>query len=593
MKTISRNKDFENTGLYNYSDVFCREETVRNLLNHAARNKLEISQYWNNMRRYYDGEHDIRKETNSLYEKHSLPWRASQSTDGYIHVESLIEPEIPDFEFSPRSESQTDKAKQREMITRYILDTNDMLFKNSRNERRLGIYGSAVWKVCWDDNSDFSGDKGDVCIDAPDPSQIYPDPSASDIDSCEYIGYVYKMHKQRAARVFRRDFELRGTCLEDYLRTSAHSEYSGTENDVYDETDTVSITEWWFRQPKDGSMSIKSVYNGKERHMKYTWESGDIGLCIFINGKEIKYIPKYWRNTKCRMLPFVIYNKIASEKSIWGKSELEQIIPLIDAVDREMAYAQLNSAFSSNDIILLEENAVSDDSNPDNSPGAVWKLRPGMTGKVQRLGNLSSASAPIQNACSFWRSLEEATTGNFEANQGKEPTSVTTATGIALLGERAQNRKTLKNIDRNSGFKRLFRLCDMTALEFYGDGRVLRIQGEDSSEKTVYKYSSFCEKNREESYIPYVDVIIHTGKGIGSSPAFTLSALNTLMTMGINKDNYGIVKAYLDEINIPQRAELKAYIDSKFEKEPDTKEDTEEIDKLFDTLLIGKENEQI
>lgn len=590
MKTrhIHTSKQLSQSGMYNYSDVFCREETVGFLLDYASRSREKMNDYWKNMRRYYDGDHDIRRQTAGIYEKHALPWRAAQSTDGYMHIESLIEPDIPDFEFSPRSEDKTDRAKQREAITRYVLDSNNMQFKNSRNERRLGIYGSAVWKVCWGDMPESGDPKSDVCIDTPDPAQIFPDPSATDVDSCEYIGYVYKMHIQKAARIFDKDFKARGTDISDYLDRTGNG-FALLDSESYSgEQDTVTVTEWWFRQPTDGNALIKNVCGTDERHMRYRWKSGDVALCVFINGKEVRYIPKYWRTTKCSFFPFVIYNKIPSDKSVWGKSELEQIIPLIDAQDREMAYAQLNSAFCSNDIILAEENALSDGCDMDNSPGAVWKLRPGMMGKVQRLGNLSAYENSLYTSCSYWRSLVEDTTGNFEVNQGKEPNNVTTATGIALLGERAQTRKTLKNIDRNAGFKRLYQLIDMTALEFYDDGRVFKI-GAAENKELVYRFTGFSDKRREDSYIPAVDVIIHTGNGITNSRAFTLSALNTLMSMGITSDNYELVKAYLDEISIPQRAQIKEYLDAKFSKELEKNE--EDSNKAQEISIIGKDFE--
>lgn len=565
-KRIYTSKSLSQSGMYNYSDEFCREETIGFLLDYASRSREEINDYWKNMRRYYDGEHDIRKQTCSIYEKNSLPWRAAQSTDGYVHVESLIEADIPDFEFSPRKDQNSLLAKQREAITRFVLDSNDMQYKNSRNERRLGIYGSAVWKVCWGEKAFATGgNNGDVCIDTPSLEQIFPDPSASDLDSCEYIGYVYKMHKQRAKRVFKKDLKSKNCDITEYINTY-HSSNVYDTLDYSGDDETVTITEWWFRQPNDGQMIVRSGCGENERSMKYSWKSGDVALCVLINGKEIKYIPKYWRTTNNRAFPFVIYNKIPSEKSVWGRSELEQIIPLIDASDREMAYAQLNSAFSSNDIILAEENALSDGCEMDNSPGAVWKLRPGMMGKVQRLGNLSAYENSLYNACSFWRTLCEATTGNFEINQGKEPTSVTTATGIALLGERAQSRKTLKNIDRNAGFKRLYSLIDMTALEFYDDGRVIRVSGTDA-ENIVYRYTDYASGRPGEKYVPALDVVIHTGGNFANSRAFTLSALTTLMNMGITDENYELVKAYLDEISIPQRAQIKAYLDEKFKNE--------------------------
>ena len=87
---------------YDYSDHYRREETAAVLLEEASLSKDRISAYWKRMRRYYDGVHDINSSTSSFYEENKIPWRAAQSTDGYIHVETQIEPDIPDFEFSPR-----------------------------------------------------------------------------------------------------------------------------------------------------------------------------------------------------------------------------------------------------------------------------------------------------------------------------------------------------------------------------------------------------------------------------------------------------------------------------------------------------------
>ena len=556
--------------LYDYSGTAEREETAAFLLDYAARSKEYVSSYWKKMRRYYDGTHDIRSDTSAFYGSHDLPWIAAQSTDGYVHVETQIDADVPDFEFSPRDKTDAEKARQREMITKYILDNNDMEYKNSRNERRLGINGSAVWKVCWDASAG-SGFDGDVCIEAPLPEQIYPDPTAADVDGCEYIGYVYKMHVQKAKRVFAEDFKARRTRFEDYISDSGSVMSGALDSESYDsEDDTVTVTEWWFRQPKAGSCVIKSEADGKQRSIPYSWESGDIALSVFINGKEIRYVPKYWRSTSFKMFPFVIYNRIPNEKSVWGKSELEQIIPLIDAKDRELAYAQRNLAYSANDIIVAEENAFSDGEAPDNSPGAVWKLRPGMMGKVQRLGNAASYSSSLYNGCSYWKSLIEDTTGNFEISQGKEPTSVTTETGIALLNERSQTRKSLKNIDRNAGFKRLFMLIDATALEYYDDGRIISLGAAEN--EIVFKYSELAsDKN---GYIPTVDVIIHTGNVASSSKAYVISTLSALISMNINKDNYVLAKAYIDAINIPQRAEINDFLDKRFSGSDQTAADS-------------------
>ncbi len=562
---------------YDYSTAFEREETIERLLHGAVEEKRTTEKYWEKMRRYYDGKHDIYNTLSCFSAGKNLPWIPAQSTDGFIHVETQIIPSIPGFEFSGRDKSDYDKAKQREKVVKYICDRAEFDFKNSRNERNLNILGSAVWKVCWDAGASFGENEGDVSVLTPKPSEIFPDPAAKSVDECEYIGYVYKMNMSKVNRLFADDFKATGTTLCDYISENSFSTF---DYDCNDELDSVTVTEWWFRQPTDGKAKVKRIVGGIEKTFNYEWRAGDIALSVLIGGKEIRYIPKYWRKTSFNNYPFVIYSKIPNDISVWGKSELEFIIPLIDAKDRELSFAQFNSAFSSNDIILLEENALVDGENLDNSPGAVWKLRPGMMGKVSRLGNMASLSANLYTNTEYYNSLIENTTGNYEISWGKEPTNVTTATGIALLNEKSESRRTQKNLDRNAGFKRLYSLIDKTALEYYSDGRVVRLGAMDDDE-FVYSYGGFVKKTREKYYIPEIDITVNTGSSISNSKAFTVSALTSLIDMNIHKDNYKLVKAYVQTIGIPERDEICSYLDERFGAETEGKITGEEIMKIL------------
>ncbi|MBR5307188.1 MAG: hypothetical protein IKU43_00325 [Clostridia bacterium] len=553
---------------YDYSSSYAREDTVLALLTGARNARAEIEEYWRKMRSYYDGTHGTSLFTDGFAAENSLPFRCAQSADGYIHVESQIDAQLPDFEFSPVGEDDSDKAKQRERLVRGICDRNDMEYKNSRNERRLGILGSAVWKVCWDETVRLDGSFGDIVIDNPRPWEIYPDPCAGSVDDCEYIGYVYSMHREKARRIFARELRRKGIDFDELIHRSGHGK-SGALADFgeSDNGDTVRITEWWFRHPSDGEADIEYTdVDGKVARIRCTYKSGDIGLCILLGDTEVRYVPKYWSTTDCRMFPFVIYDKLPNENTIWGKSELEAIIPFIDAADREIAYAQLNSAFTSNDIIVAEENAFSDDCEPDNSPGAIWKLRPGMMGKVQRLGSGAYSEGYLHANYDKWRALMQETTGNFTVNQGNEPERVTTATGIALLNERAKNRNALKKIDKSAGFRRLYELCDRTALEYYDDGRVI-LCGAAGDESVVYRASDYRRGSGKDSYIPSVDVKIHIGDGLANSKAFSISTVGALMSANINRDNYRIVKSYLELIDIPARKEICDALDERFGSE--------------------------
>ena len=555
--------------IYDYSCPPAREDTISFLLNYSARCKDSIGSYWRKMQRYYDGPHDIRLHSDLFCKDQDLPWEAAQCPDCFIHVESQIDPNCPDFEFAPRGSDDAEKAKQREKVVRYICDVNHLEYMNSRNERRLNIQGSAVWKVCWDESAKCGKLRGEVAVDNPMPQQIFPDPSSTTVDGCEYIGYLYRMHKQRAKRVFQDDFLERNETLDDYLDSGGTDLYESLTGESYDsaqyeaEDETVTITEWWYRQPEDGETTVTRRI-GKERvTLSYRWNSGDIALCILINGREVRYIPKYWMHTDSTEFPFVIYNKVPNDGSIWGKSELEPILPLVDAADRELAFAQLNSAFSSNDIILAEENALADDGELDNSPGAVWKLRQGMMGRVQRLGNGAAYEASLYSNSAHWRQLMQETNGNFDLYRGGEPERVTTATGIALLNERAKSRQSLKKIDKSQGFERLYALIDRTALEYYDDGRVLLI-GAAGKKKMVFRFSDYADTDGDNVYIPQVDIKIHIGDGLNHSKAFTISTINSLISTPVTRDNYKLVKAFLELIDLPQRAEICEDLDKRY-----------------------------
>lgn len=588
---------------YDYSSVYSRESAVKQLLRRAELAKSGVCEYWDRMRSYYDGTHDTSVFSNEFGTENSLPWACAQSTDGYIHVESQIEPDMPEFEFSPRGGDDSQKAKQREKVVRYICDRNNMNYKNSRNERRLGIYGSAVWKVCWDNNYREDGVCGEVIIDNPHPKEIFPDPTAACVDDCEYIGYVYSMHKEKARRTFAAELALRELDFNELIANSSNgNEYFPEENSLignFANSEVVQITEWWFRQPADGQTDITYFSDGSPKTAHYSYNAGDIGLCVLLNGVEVRYIPKYWNETNCTMFPFVIYDRLPRENTLWGKSELEAIIPFIDAADREIAYAQLNSAFSSNDIIIAEENALCDDCELENAPGAVWKLRPGMMGKVQRLGNSAYAESYLHSNYDKWKALMQETTGNFSINQGNEPQNVTTATGIALLNERAKNRSSLKKIDKSVGFKRLFELCDRTALEYYDDGRIV-FCGAAQDGELIYRSGDYKRSLNGKTYIPTVDIKIHIGDGLANSKAFTISAINSLISTPITQDNYRIVKSYLELIDIPMRKEICDMLDEKFNNNGnngnngngDSADSGETANLLYNSVLSQAENQK-
>lgn len=532
MKKHSLFPDHAKGSAYAYGSPLERENTVRELLETSALARKPQESYWEHMRRYYDGIHDIRFLADDFAAGSPLPWKPAQCPDGFLHVESQIDAMPPDFTFSPRDGYPEEEAKAREAEVRRICERADLASQNTANERRLGIEGSAVWKVDWD------GEKHEVTVEAPPPQAIYADPTAANVDDCEYIACVRRMHKQKAKRVFARDFETLGEAPERYLDEPDDGPFTVGLADAGD--DTVTVTEFWFRQSADGK--DRETRTGK----MIPFKAGDVALSVLIGGREVRYVPRYYQNTVCTHFPFVIYGKVPNEGSLWGKSELEPLIPLIDAADRDLAFAQYNAAFTACDVILAEENAFADGEVPENTPGAIWRLRPGMTGKVQRLASGAGHQAGLWNSYALWESMMQAVTGNFDVRQGKEPASVTTAAGMALLNERAASRQSLKKVLRAEGFRRLYRLIDCTALEFCGQDKGLI--GTDGKALNV----------------PEVTVSVTVGDGLSTSKSFMISALSVFLNANINKDNYIFFKAYAELAGLPMAERFCAFLDARF-----------------------------
>ncbi|MDR3599381.1 MAG: hypothetical protein P4L49_02680 [Desulfosporosinus sp.] len=604
--------------LYDYSTSDARVNTVRFLYAYAKNQRMEQVAKWLTYNDYYEGRHKTQMEIQESCQERGLPFIPAVIQDPYIHVESQIIPEIPDFEFSGRDDDTDNmKAKQRQYVVQYIIDDNQIDGMNTENERQLNKLGNAFWKVAYDYSLQDGQSQGKIVIGNPDPANIFPDPSALELDDCEYIDYVYRLHKIKAGRVFAADLKRLGITVFDLATDGLYSEteiyYDSTTHDVM--TDTLQVIEHWFRQPFDGEDTYEYTENGVATSEKVQWKSGDMACIIIIGNREIRYIPKYWVNTglQNKLYPLVKYCKVPINKSFWDRSELAPIIDLVDTADRELALSILNDTFNANDITIMEENALSDDSEMENVPGAVWKVKSGQINNVRRLGGLSGMNTGLENTITFIRDHIKEVVGNFDVNQGGGPPSnVKTLGGLVELKQQGEQRQSLKKADRTAGFECLYELIDWIALEFYDDNRLIFLGAEGDVQEqqqiqangmmsqeqqieyaqqqqamqqqaqqtgqqappiqppnmdrtkgpVIFKFDS--SQYNKDGYYPRIDTTVAVGDGIEHNKAFTLSATETIANMQIGVENYKIVCQMIDIMQLPDRKEIKQYLEQYF-----------------------------
>ena len=565
---------------YDYSDAEARQTTAMNLLDKAKRAKTVVESEWERYNDYYNFIHDVSSELREFCREKNIFWSPAVCPDPWITVESQINPNVPEPEFRGRdSDRDSLKAKKREYAVRYIMEANDLEHKNTANERRLLKLGDAFWKAYWDSERRCGIHEGDIAVIDVSPEAIYPDPAvkSGDIEDCQYLAYVYSIHKVRFSQLYGRVLADRGIDISDVLQGSYVPESSifDLSTSIDDREDTVQVMEFWFRWPEDAEIETDAG--------KVSVSAGEIGCSIQAGGVEVKLIPRYWERTgkQCRRFPFVHYWRIRDENSFWNKSELFPIMDLVDAQDRKLASALLNDALLSNDTIVVEEDSLADGETVSNEPGAVITARKNKGGTIRRLGGLQSgANATV--LLSYLKEQIERTGRNYETNLGKETSRQTTAAGLAMLREDASEQESIKESDRRSGFDRLYQLLDWLALEFYDDDRLIylgadRDKGRKEPVSVLYNSTEFAETMPEVydmegnvvreawDYYPKVDVTLTAGDSVVKGKQATLSALAQLSQAAVTAENWRLYAAQLEILDIPDKQGIIDYWRRRFE----------------------------
>ena len=574
-KKTPRPAEFSKLRTYDYSTPEARVATAEWLFTDAKTQRAVVEQKWELYNDYYNFIRNVTDEVRDFAREKGIQWDAAVIPDPWIMVESQIDPKVPEPEFRGRDDDMdSQKAKEREFAVKYILDANRIEDKNTSNERRLKKLGDAFWKAYWDPEMMCGIREGNIrIIDVP-PEDLYIDPSVKNdgIQSAQFIDYVYRVHKVEFWRRYHRDLEKLGLDL-DQIAAGDYQSQGG----LFDlqtqasEDDTIQVLEHWFKHPADSKEA----------------PAGAVGCSIQAGGREIRYIPMYWTKTgqqgQNNLFPFVHYWCVRDENRFYNKSELYPILGLVDAADRAMATAQFNDAMMGNDIILQEEDALAEGETLTNEPGAVVTLRKNAMGKVQRLGGLHTAGQSLNLMNAYMEQIQRANR-NYDQNLGKETTRVTTASGLLQIRSDADSQNELKKADRNRGFERLFELLDWLALEFFDDDRELflggkRENGVEQRKPQTLTYNSdrfgiavppvqdaiTREVVREAyTYFPRVDVTVTAGDGVARSKAATLEVLDKLAAIQPNQQNYKILSAMLDILDIPQKQEIQKAWEEQF-----------------------------
>jgi len=565
-------RGYERERVYDYATPEGRVATAEWLFRQAKDERAAREAEWRRCNDYYNNAHDAAREMADALADALLPWSPACVPDPYIMVESQIEPDVPVPEFRGRDDdTDSVKAKERELAVRYLIEENRLGDLNTANERRLRKLGDAFWKAYWDETMPCGDRRGNIRIRDVPVQDIYPDPTAGaeGLQSGEYLFYVYTMHKLKFWRLYHDTLERQDKGLDDLAGASYREADDLLEpytQSTASRDDLVQVMEFWYRQPFD----TKSA------------RAGAVACSVQAGGVELRHIPDYWvrLGEQCELFPFVHYWCIRDETQFWNKSELEPILPLVDAADRELATGLFNDAMTANDVVVLEEGALAPGEEFTNAPGAVVRVNQGRSGGVARLGGLSDGVKSLSMVGWLQNQIQRANR-NYDSNNGLETTRVTTASGLAQLRADAQTQQRIKSADRGAGFCRLYELLDKLALEYFDDDRLLFIGAKQSGgagESVVYNGANYARAVPElrdpltgellrarQTYYPRVDVTVSVGAAVNRTPAATAAVLEKLASTRVTADNWALLAAELDCLDIPGRQEIIARWRRRFE----------------------------
>lgn len=360
------------------------------------------------------------------------------------------------------------------------------------------LLGTSWFKVCWD--NEISGGqydqanpqrntlwKGDVCIEAPDPANIYHDPAAYKVEDCRYIIYAVPKTTKWIKEKFKVEVD-----AENSFDTDIYNRPSLDQS-----KDRVMLYEYWYK------------------------EDGTINVVYAANGKVLKRILNVYKHGR---YPFVTFIPKAKRKSLTGIGEPKNIIDNQELLNKFVEMISKNTMLTANPILLKDSRS----GVPDNfvvAPGKVQTVADLVNTPLKWL-EPPAISADVPKMIETLQNYIERIGGVYDANTGETPGGVTAAAAIQMLQE--QGSIPIKGIasNLNHSIKNVYELMIELIKEFYTEQRYIRITDEQGKNK----FQPFIGANYAEVDL---DVTISAGSSTPTSKAYIAQLGADLFQAGV------------------------------------------------------------
>lgn len=316
------------------------------------------------------------------------------------------------------------------------------------------VYGTAVWFVQWDGGA---GDYGEIKIKPVNPLNIFPDPLAEDVESCEYI--IYATYQN--ANQIKQKFPDKADAIEGSRVSMSELVANRDENDTNEENQVLIVEMWcrdWVTMDKD--------VEGK-KVPKYP--KGRVITCL----PELNIVLSDKKNPyKDGKFPFVLMKNYDIPFEFWGAGEVEQILSPQMYINDLTNQIVDNAKNTANMQWIIDKNSGISKGKLTNRPGLVIRKNPGS--EVRRDAPQPMPTYVRETIDTFKADIQDIS-GVLDSLKGEKQTGVVAASAILALQEASQSRIRLKIKIMESNLSELANMVYSRMQQFWKLDRWVRI----------------------------------------------------------------------------------------------------------------------
>lgn len=411
-------------------------------------------------------------------------------------------------------------AEKFSHLVKYLWQPNKL---NMRRVIRRAIHtamkaGTAIVKVYWNPNENggrmlpqaqtfkngLTGDdmmvshtlyKGEICVENVDPTKIIPDPNGyamKGVGECSWI----------AVRTNRtKDWILNNPMFIEYLGKAELKRIVDDLPDHHTNANSNMYHDRTINQTKNPF--VDEVWLRKmDEHGNYS-----VNMAYVVGAETLYYAENLYQDGE---FPFAVLYDYEVDESFFGIGEPKQIIPNQKTINQVNRLVALNAMHMTN-----TQKVVTQDSGIDPNevaefgtmPGAVWRSR-----TVDGIKPLDVNEIPV----SVFKVAESAREGirntmaMDESNMGQFGGSVTAASGIKMIQDKANVRDQDKGMNVEDFVSRVTSLVISRAQQFYTTERYIPILDNPATPSVATKYFPMTGSDYADISL---SVVVQAGSG--------------------------------------------------------------------------------